>query len=300
MLLLGRDIIAVHKAHKQVNGPHDTPYAIKLDLGCVIVGNVCVRGVHIPTTVNTFYTSTTEQKSPSIFEPCLNVFHVKERYNQFQCQDHNKAHKATEKLNGNESVEEFVGHIVFQQTNEDNKVAPSIDDISFLSIMKQGLKKDKSNSWIAPLPFKTPRTRLPDNKVQALNWLSSLRRSLERKPAMKEHFFAFMEKVFQNNHAEVAPPLKKDEERRYLSSFGVSHPRKPGSIRVVLDSSVLHNGVSLSDVMLTGPDLKNGILGVLIRFRREAVANSRHPTAPLFSCERRRSQFPEVFVVHGQ
>lgn len=270
MLLLGRDIISVHKVRKQVNGPRDAPYAQKLDLGWVIVGNVCSRGVHKATTVNTFYTSTTEQKRPSIFEPCPNVFRVKERYNQFQCPDHTRAH-ATEKLKWNESVEEL-GCTVFQQSKEDNKVAPSIDDISFLRIMEQGLKKDESNSWIAPLPFRTPRPRLPDNKVQASNRLSSLRRSLERKPAMKEHFFTFMEKVFQNNHAEVAPPLKRDQERWYLPSFGVYHPRKPSSIRVVFDSSAQHSGVSLNDVLLTGPDLNNALLGVLIRFRREAVA----------------------------
>lgn len=99
MLLLGRDIISVHKVRKQVNGPCDAPYAQKLDLGWVIVENVCSGGVHKATTVNTFYTSTTEQKRPSIFEPCTNVFRVKERYNQFQCLDHTRAH-ATENSSG--------------------------------------------------------------------------------------------------------------------------------------------------------------------------------------------------------
>lgn len=272
MLLLGRDIISVHKVRKQVNGPRDAPYAQKLDLGWVIEGNVCLGGVHKPTTMNTFYTSTTEQKRPSIFEPCPNVFHVKERYNNFQHPDHPRAH-STDKLNCNEKFEKL-GCTVFQQTKDDNKVAPSIDDVSFLQIMEQGLEKDKSNSWIAPLPFKAPRPRLPDNKVQALNRLSSLRRSLEieRKPVMKEHFFTFMDKVFQNNHAGVAPPLKKDEERWYLPFFSVYHPRKPGNKRVVFDSSAQHIRVSLNDVLLTGPNRNNTLIGVLIRFRKEAVA----------------------------
>ena len=130
---------------------------------------------------------------------------------------------------------EQLGSTVFQQTKDDNKVAPSIDDITFIQIMEQGLKKDKSNSWVALLPFKTPRHRLPDNKAQALNRLSSLRRSLERKPVMKEHFFTFME-IFQNTHTEETPP---NEERWYLPSFGVYHPRKPGNIHVVFDSSAV-------------------------------------------------------------
>lgn len=49
------------------------------------------------------------------------------------------------------------------------------------------------------------------------------------------------------------------------------HPKKPKKIRVVFDSSAQYNGVSLNDVLLTGPDLNNTLLGVLIRFRREAI-----------------------------
>lgn len=45
-----------------------------------------------------------------------------------------------------------------------------------------------------------------------------------------------------------------------------------GQIRVVFDSSAKHSGVSLNDVLLTGPDLNNSLLGVLMRFRKERVA----------------------------
>ncbi len=48
MLLLGWDIIRVHKVCKQVNGSHNLPYAQKLDLGWVIVGNVCLGSIHKP------------------------------------------------------------------------------------------------------------------------------------------------------------------------------------------------------------------------------------------------------------
>lgn len=42
LLLLGRDILRVHKVRSQINGPHNAPYAQRLDLGWVIVGDVCL------------------------------------------------------------------------------------------------------------------------------------------------------------------------------------------------------------------------------------------------------------------
>ena len=39
LMLLGRDILRVHKVRKQFNGPNNAPYAQQLDLGWVIVGD---------------------------------------------------------------------------------------------------------------------------------------------------------------------------------------------------------------------------------------------------------------------
>lgn len=263
MLFLGRDIIRVHKVREQVNGPHDSPYAQRLDLGWVIIGTVCLGGLHAPTTVNTFYTNTLENGRPTLFQPCPNRFTVKEKYNNML---HSKTH-------GHLPCDgDTLGCCIFQRTHKDDMIAPSIEDEVFLNLMEQGFRKDDSNSWVAPLPFKSQRRRLPDNRAQALHRLLSLKRNLQRKPEMKDHFLTFMDKIFENGHAELAPNLTEGEERWYLPIFGVYHPKKPSQIRVVFDSSAQHDGVSLNNVLLTGPDLNNTLLGVLIRFRKEPVA----------------------------
>jgi hypothetical protein len=59
-----------------------------------------------------------------------------------------------------------------------------------------------------------------------------------------------MLKLFDRGHAEKAPVLRDDAERWYLQMFGVYHPKKPGSIRVVLDSSARYEGVSLNDSLM--------------------------------------------------
>ncbi len=81
-----------------------------------------------------------------------------------------------------------------------------------------------------------------------------------------------MQKVIEDKQAELAPPLQSGEECWYLPIFGVYHPHKPDKIRVVFDSSAQFGEVSLNDVLLSGPDLNNTLLGVLLRFRREKVA----------------------------
>lgn len=81
-----------------------------------------------------------------------------------------------------------------------------------------------------------------------------------------------MQKLFDHKHVEVALPVYEEEEVWYLPVFGVYHPRKPDQIRGVFDSSATFRGLSLNDVLMSGPDLNNSLLGVLIRFRKEPVA----------------------------
>ncbi|KAM4037007.1 uncharacterized protein ACNLHF_015817 isoform 1-T1 [Anomaloglossus baeobatrachus] len=270
VLLLGRDIIRVHKVRKQINGPHNSPYAQKLDLGWVVIGDVCLGNAHKPNNVHSLYTNTLESGRPSFFLPCPNKFLVKENLTNSAHLNGGKDRYAMDELCDGDK--DHLGCAVFQKTKEDYKLAHSIEDETFLEIMDQGFHKDENDSWVAPLPFKPQRPRLPNNKELALKRLTYLKRTFLKKPEMELHFFAFMDKIFKNGHAEVAPPLKENNECWYLPTFGVYHPKKPGQIRVVFDSSSRYQGLSLNDVLLTGPDLNNSLIGVLIRFRKEAVA----------------------------
>lgn len=88
---------------------------------------------------------------------------------------------------------------------------------------------------------------------------------------MKAHFPDFMANLLKNEHAEIAPSLQQGQEVWYSLLFGVYHPKKPDKIRIVFDSSAPYDGVSLNNVLLTGTDLNNSLLGVLIRFCKQLV-----------------------------
>ncbi|RXN13488.1 hypothetical protein ROHU_009677 [Labeo rohita] len=211
LLLLGRDIIEAHKVRSQVNGPNSAPYAQRLDLGWVVIGDVCLSGAHKPT-VNTYKTNILDNGRPTFLRPCENKIHIKDKYIE-------SCHTL--------KTQAELGRHIFQQTADDDKVALSAEDALFLDIMHKDFTKDDANNWVAPLPFRTPRQRLPNNRDQALSRLMSLRKTLKRKPQMREHYVEFLDKIFSKDHAEPAPALTPDQECWYLPSFGVYHHQKP-------------------------------------------------------------------------
>lgn len=148
----------------------------------------------------------------------------------------------------------------------------SVEDQAFLDIMDSGFQMSASGKWTAPLPFRTCRPLLHNNREAAMKRAISFRNSLIHNQTKAEHVREFMQKILDRQHAEPAPMTVNNKEIWYLPLFSVYHPKKPNSVRVVFDSSAKYQGHSLNDVLLKGPPLYNSLLGILLRFRREAVA----------------------------
>ena len=78
-----------------------------------------------------------------------------------------------------------------------------------------------------------------------------------------------MDEILERGDAEKIPAEElEDETAWYIPHHGIYHPNKPGKIRSVFDCSDKYQGTSLNDNLLQGPDLTNGLIGVLARFRR--------------------------------
>ena len=272
LLLIGRDVPPMHKVHESRNGPRDALWAQRLDLGWVVIGNAGLNGAHKPSQIGAFKTHLLNNGRPSFMEPCPNLLYL-------ECEAALRhASSATCQKKGhfiNGRFEDNLGTNVFVHTKDDNKPGTSVENRKFLKIMDKGMTKDrKSGSWTAPLPLREETQHLPDNRENVLKRLKSTCRLLDRKSTMKEHYFTFMQKLLDSSHAEIAPVTKPKQRtiRLYLPHFGVYHPHKPGKIRVVFDSAPETEKVSLNKLLLSGPDLNNGLLGVLIRFRQDPVA----------------------------
>ena len=267
LLLIGRDVPQVHKVRQSRNGPNDAPWAQRLDLGWVILGEVCIGKAHRIPNVSTYRTQVLENGRPSMFEPCGNRITITEQY--LQKENFTKQHMG--KFVQGQYIDD-IGEDIYKTTEDDNKISISIEDGEFMELMAREMTYTESGHLIAPLPFKHNRTRLPNNRDRAHARLQSLIRSFQKKPELRRHYTTFMETMLSKGHAKQAPPISPHAETWYLPHFGVYHPKKPGKIRVVFDSSDKYKGCSLNDTLLMGPDLLNSLLGILIRFRSDSIA----------------------------
>jgi hypothetical protein len=122
----------------------------------------------------------------SIFQPCPNKFHLTDDVASYQHE---------------------VGANIFQRKEDDDHIGLSREDRQFLGIMNDGFVRDEDGRWKAPLPFKSPRPQLKNNRLQALKRAQTLDYDLRKNPLKKEHFITFMKSVTESGALEVAPPI---------------------------------------------------------------------------------------------
>ena len=284
-LLIGRDTPELLKVRAFKNGPKGAPWAQKLALGWTISGQTCLdltdRPIHIQVKRTRIVrneivgtTSTDDLISYNLpAHAAYTTANTGTEYEIVRCpntlnfqEDFTEAHDA-----------KFPGEGVYHETANDDVAGLSIDDRKFIEIMDKGIHKNEKGNWEMPLPFPSHNVSMPNNKDYAAKRLNGLLRTFKRKPKMEKDYLEFMGKMLDKGHAVPVPDEEISSKQGsgqlwYLPHFGVYHPKKPDQIRVVFDSSAGCQGKSLNQELLTGPDLMNSLIGVLIRFRRDDVA----------------------------
>ena len=150
----------------------------------------------------------------------------------------------------------------------------SVEDRRFMSILENNIKQRSDGHYEMPLPLKSDSVTLPYNRTLAEKRWNQLRARFKKNPEFFDDYQAFMKDVIALCEERVPKDRLRirDGNINYVPHTGVYHPRKPDQIRVVFDCSAQFEEVSLNDCLLQGPDLTNGLLGVLCRFRQERVA----------------------------
>ena len=120
---------------------------------------------------------------------------------------------------------------------------------------------------------KEEKISLPNNLEMAKHRIASLKRRLLRDSSLKKNYIEVINSYLSKGHAkQLSSDICQDQTKNvwYLPHHPVIHPHK-SKIRVVFDCAAKFHNVSLNDQLLSGPDLTNSLVGVLIRFRKEPI-----------------------------
>ena len=117
-----------------------------------------------------------------------------------------------------------------------------------------------------PVPLKPQKANdLPNNYENALKRTMSLRKTTQRNPSLKQTLLDTFTELITENWIE---PVKENicvgvNSTWYLLLFVT----KTAKLRVVYDGSATFKEISLNQISLSGENLLNNLLNVLIRFR---------------------------------
>ena len=245
-LLIGSNCPSVVRPREVIAGGEDDPYGQRSLLGWGVIGRVC--------------------KSPLRGEDkgVCNKTVAAETYQHFVY-----GTKTKEIFNADKVLKILESD--FNETSCKNKPY-STEDSKFISVLETGTKKRSDGHYEMPLPLKSDNISLPYNRSLAEKRWHQLFARFKKK--FFEDYKVFMSDVI-TNCAEKVPSERlelRDGKVNYVPHTGVYHPKKPDKIRVVFDCSAQYGGVSLNDYLLQGPDMMNGLVGILCRFRQEEVA----------------------------
>ncbi|XP_074624387.1 uncharacterized protein LOC141882335 [Acropora palmata] len=161
-------------------------------------------------------------------------------------------------------VEDFY-NLDFNESVADNRTEFSQDEGRFMASV-EGSTLLKDGHYEIPLPFKDRQFSVPNNRIQAEQRASWLKKLLEKNPRLLDEYKAFVEEIVAKGYARKVPPHQRESGYQgktwFIPHHGVYHPHKPGKIRVGLNCSAKYQGKCLNDLLLKGPDLTNSLLGV--------------------------------------
>ena len=153
----------------------------------------------------------------------------------------------------------------------------SASDRRAVEILDQSTVHEKGLYFVGML-WSSDEVKLPNNYFSALVQLKSLEKRLSKDPDLREHYAQTIQEDLSKKYVVKVQTGEETEHQPgrkwYLPHHPVMNPNKPGKVRRVLNGASKFPGVSLNNVLLTGPDLLQKLIHTLIRFRQHQIAVS--------------------------
>ena len=266
-ILIGNNLPSAIRPREVIAGNDDEPYAQKSILGWGIVGVVgsSEKGNVL---VSNRISVSSRSSLPLTMATSKALVKPQETYSNAKFVFTTKTKEIFNPLQVRQMME-----IDFIEPGGKN-IELSIEDQRFVKKLSDNIQQQDDGHYVMPLPLKSNQIALPNNRPLAFKRLMQLKCRFRRNPLFRQDYVKFMNEVI-TNWAEKIPDFELNLDNgnvNYVPHTGVYHPKKPGKIRVVFDCSAEFEGVSINDYLLRGPNLMNGLVGVLCRFRLEEVA----------------------------
>ena len=120
--------------------------------------------------------------------------------------------------------------------------------------------------------------QLPNNNFSSLVQFKSLEKRLSRNTSLKENYANTIREDLEKDYLTTVHDAHKVEQRSdkewYLPHHPVTDPNKLGKVRSVLNGAAKFHGTSLNKPLLTGPDLLQNLIHVLLRIRQHQFSVS--------------------------
>ena len=152
---------------------------------------------------------------------------------------------------------------------EDNTITE--DEKSAIRILESTINHTGERYEIG-LPWKVP-ANLQNNYFSALNQLNSLNKRLNNDPKLSDMYQQTLVTDLEKNYVKPVEMTDPPPEKIwYLPHHPVQSANKPNKVRRVANAASKFKGESLNSNLLTGPDLLNSLIGILVRFREKPIA----------------------------
>ena len=173
----------------------------------------------------------------------------------------------------NKLVEQFWNTESFEIEFNDCKPL-SMQDRMVIQFLDENTNQSPDDHYVVPMLWKK-EINLGNNLELAKKRLSYLNRKLHKDENLLKMYKANIDGYLQKGYARKLPPEEvstTNPKLWYLPHHAVVHANKPGKVRTVFDAAAKYKGHSLNDNLISGPDLMNSLIGILLRFRTHEVA----------------------------
>ncbi|XP_059062430.1 uncharacterized protein LOC131855205 [Achroia grisella] len=144
-----------------------------------------------------------------------------------------------------------------------------------LKILERESRRLPNGRYETGLLWREDSMKIPNNYTEARKRLHNLEKRLDRDEDLKIKYNERINNLLTSGYAEHAKTPPAEDRTWYLPHFPVANPAKPHKPpRLVHDASAKTAGLSLNDLLLSGPDLLQSLPGVVMRFRQYAYGVS--------------------------